>query len=773
MRSYTVFISFCLVHLGPWYTVNSSILTDMERPVPVTQTVAQLGSTGFLSCDVLSSGSKDDIELILWFKDNATKPMYSVDVMSKPLKAASQWSDTSPLGIRSTFSSVEDKTGLIIDQVLPQDAGMYRCTVDYKNSPTKSHKIKFSVIVPPGRPSILNEAGQNILSHDVGPFEVGDSLEVTCVVQGVFPTALEILEKPTYVSEGRDREVTCRAVGGFPPPSIQWWIGTKQLDPTYQNSEYQGVATSKLLYKPIIEDDGRYLTCKIIVSGRLEKVLEDSWEIKVLCKEPKNGIVKIFSHSQVIMQGKGVELSANPEQGIIRSTQSLVLQGVNRNSSGEYSCQAINSEGFGVSRTLSLNIMYAPVCISNDDVPLMLSAEIDTPTVISCQVDAFPPTVNFRWFFNNSEIEEWIGTDSFHQAGLASSLQFVPKSSKDYGSLFCMSENAVGQMSKPCSFQILPTGRPSALTECQVTNKTLSSMKIECQEGFDGGLPANFLLQVFETENMELRFQATNKVPVFEVSHLDLGSDLKIYLYAENVKGMSEAVVLEEAMPGSGSHVVVTNPKLWKDAASNTEPGQDSPLTIIISVAAGGCVVCLSLLVAVLLCGRKRIRGFGGQPTDESELSGDLLGSTAYTQVGGGTDYDYGSNQEDSSRGYTTNPDLIPHQKYVYGGEYQHELPGRSNKRKITETPPSQLSLISTNLPPPSGYGEVISVQRVRNKPTETGSSGPGSVIKPYEICTLDRKQQNTSHPSYPLYHTCTRKKRVTILEQGKEESEV
>ena len=27
-----------------------------------------------------------------------------------------------------------------------QDAGMYRCTVDYKNSPTKSHKIKFSVI---------------------------------------------------------------------------------------------------------------------------------------------------------------------------------------------------------------------------------------------------------------------------------------------------------------------------------------------------------------------------------------------------------------------------------------------------------------------------------------------------------------------------------------------------------------------------------------------------------------------------------------------------
>ena len=56
---------------------------------------------------------KDDIYSANYF-------IFSVDVMSKPLKAASQWSDTSPLGSRSTFSSVEDKTGLIIDQVLPQ-----------------------------------------------------------------------------------------------------------------------------------------------------------------------------------------------------------------------------------------------------------------------------------------------------------------------------------------------------------------------------------------------------------------------------------------------------------------------------------------------------------------------------------------------------------------------------------------------------------------------------------------------------------------------------
>ena len=43
------------------------------------------------------------------------------------------------------------------------------------------------------------------------------------------PTGLQILEKPTYVSEAR--VVTCQAMGGFPPPEISWSIGTRQLQP--------------------------------------------------------------------------------------------------------------------------------------------------------------------------------------------------------------------------------------------------------------------------------------------------------------------------------------------------------------------------------------------------------------------------------------------------------------------------------------------------------------------------------------------------------------
>ena len=36
------------------------------------------------------------------------------------------------------------------------------------------------------------------------------------------------------------------------------------------------------------------------------------------------------------------------------------------------------------------------------------------------------------------------------------------------------------------SLQIVPTGKPSPLTGCQIVNKTLTSLKVQCQEGKPG-----------------------------------------------------------------------------------------------------------------------------------------------------------------------------------------------------------------------------------------------------------------------------------------------
>ena len=69
-------------------------------------------------------------------------------------------------------------------------------------------------------------------------------------------------------------------------------------------------------------------------------------------------------------------------------------------------------------------------------------------------MEAYPAAVSFRWFFNSSEYEEWKGHEEFSQTGLKSELQFLPKTSKDYGTLFCIGENAIGRQEEACVFQV-------------------------------------------------------------------------------------------------------------------------------------------------------------------------------------------------------------------------------------------------------------------------------------------------------------------------------
>lgn len=47
-------------------------------------------------------------------------------------------------------------------------------------------------------------------------------------------------------------------------------------------------------------------------------------------------------------------------------------------------------------------------------------------------------------------------------------------------------------------------GRPTGLQNCTMANKTSDSFIVDCVEGFDGGLPQTFLLELVETESRRL-----------------------------------------------------------------------------------------------------------------------------------------------------------------------------------------------------------------------------------------------------------------------------
>jgi len=71
---------------------------------------------------------------------------------------------------------------------------------------------------------------------------------------------------------------------------------------------------------------------------------------------------------------------------------------------------------------------------------------------------------------------------------------------------------------------------------------------VECIEGFDGGLPQKFTMQVDretgsgKSGGPTTVFNQTSKVPVFSVSNLDPGSNYEVSIYSTNAKGRSETV---------------------------------------------------------------------------------------------------------------------------------------------------------------------------------------------------------------------------------------
>lgn len=73
---------------------------------------------------------------------------------------------------------------------------------------------------------------------------------------------------------------------------------------------------------------------------------------------------------------------------------------------------------------------------------------------------------------------------------------------------------------------------------------------MECIEGFDGGLPQKFTIQVdrdsgtgsTSSKPSTTVYNQTSKVPSFSVGNLEPGTTYDVYIYASNSKGRSESV---------------------------------------------------------------------------------------------------------------------------------------------------------------------------------------------------------------------------------------
>ncbi|XP_028038634.1 nephrin [Bombyx mandarina] len=167
---------------------------DAEDLVSTVDVDAVLGRTASLPCDVTPDANEDRVYMVLWFRKSGGKPIYSFDVRGRSFNKALQWSDPGAFGPRAYFATVARPAALTLTSVQLDDEGVYRCRVDFKNSPTRNFQIRLTVIVPPHQMLLYDKSGADV-SGVVGPLEEGAALVLICEVRG-----------------------------GRPEPLVSWWI---------------------------------------------------------------------------------------------------------------------------------------------------------------------------------------------------------------------------------------------------------------------------------------------------------------------------------------------------------------------------------------------------------------------------------------------------------------------------------------------------------------------------------------------------------------------
>lgn len=72
--------------------------------------------------------------------------LVSFDVRGRQFTQAKLWSSPTVFGPRAFFSTANHPSQLKIDNIKLSDEGMYRCRVDFRNSPTRNLKVNLTVI---------------------------------------------------------------------------------------------------------------------------------------------------------------------------------------------------------------------------------------------------------------------------------------------------------------------------------------------------------------------------------------------------------------------------------------------------------------------------------------------------------------------------------------------------------------------------------------------------------------------------------------------------
>ncbi|XP_026490993.2 nephrin-like isoform X1 [Vanessa tameamea] len=366
--------------------VTQTLIRTSEEIVEanIIQVWSAPGSETRLPCDL--AASVPDVAMMMWFKDGDRMPIYTVDFRNGP---PVHWAVAGEFGTRAHFvlnQSDPRSAHLVVNQVARYDEGVYRCRIDYNDSPTRNYRVKLTVIVPPDSPRIYDPEGKEILGTIAGPFR-----------------------------EGQDLLLSCQASGGKPPPDVSWYRGGERLAITKDGSvcqihlpslsrEMAGTKLQCVVEPPLLQPQRREITIKLYLKPQFIRVTgggptraghERSFVCTTRGSKPAPNIDWFINSQKIDSALTQVEVEGE-------LTKSILTWRVRREDSGrQLVCRVSNPwfPAYTLEDLLNLEVLYPPVAqisLVEPKEPRLLREDEDA--VLLCSSYASPPSYNFTFY---------------------------------------------------------------------------------------------------------------------------------------------------------------------------------------------------------------------------------------------------------------------------------------------------------------------------------------------------------------------------------------
>ncbi|KAL6265477.1 hypothetical protein P5V15_002273, partial [Pogonomyrmex californicus] len=144
LREHTEFL------LRPYCGVSiRECIETLVRSLPISHIVALVGDSAYLPCDISTTHEGDSVHLVLWYREDLGTSVYSIDARNPEGSVPERWSDDNVFSHRAYFMLDKQPAQLGVENTREEDAGIYRCRVDFQIGQTRNSKVNLTVIGKP------------------------------------------------------------------------------------------------------------------------------------------------------------------------------------------------------------------------------------------------------------------------------------------------------------------------------------------------------------------------------------------------------------------------------------------------------------------------------------------------------------------------------------------------------------------------------------------------------------------------------------------------